>query len=142
MRFRAFLDLEIKKIFDNYPDPIRKKLLLLREWIFEVAESNTEIGHINETLKWGEPSYLTSNPKSGTSIRIGWKKNIPEKYMMFVNCKTSLIANFAAQFGDILEYQGNRAIIFDIKIDLNPLIIKDCIFQALTYHVKNRCYKF
>ena len=33
--------------------------------------SSFGVGEITETLRWGQPSYITSKPKSGTTIRTG-----------------------------------------------------------------------
>lgn len=60
--------------FDQYPDHIREKILLLRKLILETASSMENVA-VEETLKWGEPSYVT---KTGSTIRIDWKKKSPK----------------------------------------------------------------
>jgi hypothetical protein len=62
----------------------------LRELIFDVAASTDGVGEIEETLRWGEPAYLTSQSKSGTTIRIGWKSSRPAEYAVFFHCQTDL----------------------------------------------------
>ena len=42
----------------------------LRQLIFDVAAKTKDVGQLEETLKWGEPAYLTSESKSGSLIRI------------------------------------------------------------------------
>ena len=54
---------EVVEVFDSYPESIRLKLMFLRQLIFEVAAENKTIGKIEETLKWNEPSYLTTQSK-------------------------------------------------------------------------------
>ncbi len=54
--------------FQSYPDRVRVKLLHLRELIFAVALDTPEIFDVEETLKWGEPSYLS---RSGSTVRVG-----------------------------------------------------------------------
>ena len=44
-------------------------MLQLRQRIFAVAEAEG-VGSLDETLKWGEPAYLT-RPRRGTTIRLG-----------------------------------------------------------------------
>ena len=46
--------------FQSYPLSMRTKLMALRELILETAADTAEVGEIEETLKWGEPAYLTS----------------------------------------------------------------------------------
>ncbi len=62
---------DVLKKFQSYPNNVRKKLLYLRQLIFEAASENKELANVEETLKWGEPSYLTDG---GSAVRIGWKK--------------------------------------------------------------------
>ncbi len=68
------------------------------------------MGNIDETLKWGQPAYLTHQSKSGTTLRLGVPA--PKKIALFVHCQTTLISEFQALFPDEFTYDGNRAIIF------------------------------
>ena len=61
----------VAKVFENYPKAVRSKLLFLRQLIFETAERTQGVGELEETLKWNQPSYLTPETKSGSTIRIG-----------------------------------------------------------------------
>ena len=63
----------VREVYSSYPAVHKEKLLLLRELIFSIAKQNPEIDEIEETLKCGEPSYLTKN-KSGSTIRLTWHK--------------------------------------------------------------------
>lgn len=40
----------------------------------KTAASTDGGGPIEETLKWGDPAYVTSATKSGSTIRVVWKK--------------------------------------------------------------------
>lgn len=42
---------------------------------WHTAASFEEIGEIEETLKWVEPSYLTPKSKRGSTIRVAWKES-------------------------------------------------------------------
>jgi len=42
----------------------------LRRLIFETAAELEDVGLLEETLKSGQPSYLASPTKSGTTIRV------------------------------------------------------------------------
>lgn len=122
---------EVARVFDGYPEPIRKKMLHLRQIVLDTA-SETEGGDaLEETLKWGEPSYLT---RGGSTIRMDWKARAPNQYAMYFNCNTSLIATFKDVYGDVFTFEGNRAIVFGETDELPVTELKRCISLALTYH--------
>jgi len=53
---------------DRFSPVVQKKLMQLRKLIFDVASATEGVGELEETLKWGQPSYLTSQSKSGSTI--------------------------------------------------------------------------
>jgi len=122
---------EVAAVFEGYPAAIREKLMLLRQLILETASEHEEIGTVEETLKWGEPSYVT---KSGSTIRMDWKKSRPDQYAMYFHCKTKLVDTFKELYGDQLNFEGNRAIVFSEEDEIPVGALKDCIFLSLTYH--------
>ena len=126
---------EVKVVFDKYPDGIRDKIENLRRLIFETANEIEEITKLEETLKWGEPSYLT---KKGSTIRIDWKPKAPEQYAMYFSCSSTLVETFKKVYGDIFVFEGKRAIVFQLEDEIHEKEFKSCIRAALTYHrVKN-----
>ena len=122
---------KVAEKFDAYPGQIREQLLYLRQLILETASEMNEVGEVEETLKWGEPSYIT---KPGSTIRIGWKESNPQQYVMYFNCRTSLTDTFRAIYGDLFNFEGNRAIVFDQKETIPVDELKHCISLALIYH--------
>lgn len=124
----------IQAIFDAYPDNIQTKLLSLRTLIFEVASDNLEIGQLVETLKWGQVSYLPKKAKIGTTVRLDQVKNTSQ-YALYVPCSTTLINSYRQIFGDLFEYEGKRAIIFNVNDEIPIDAVKDCIEMALMYHL-------
>lgn len=126
---------DVKLVFDNYPKGIRDKIENLRRLIFETANQIEEITDLEETLKWGEPSYLT---KKGSTLRIDWKPKAQEQYAMYFSCSTTLVETFKQVYGDLFEYEGKRAIVFQLEDEIPEQELKSCIRAALTYHrVKN-----
>lgn len=122
---------DVAEKFNSYPDDIRGKLLFLRKLIFD-AESETERTElIEETLKWGQPSYLA---KSGSTIRIDWIESKPEQYAMYFHCKTKLIDTFKELYNESFNFEGNRAIIFNVNDEIPIAELKHCISLSLTYH--------
>lgn len=124
----------VKKKFDSYPAHVRPKLHFLRELILDEADKDESIGILEETLKWGEPSYLTVVSKSGTTVRIDWKPKMPNQYAIYVNCKTTLIDTFRSLFPE-LNYEGNRAVVFNINQKIPENEIRLFINMALRYHL-------
>ncbi len=116
--------------FDSYPTEARAKLEYLRSLIFEVAKEE-KIEDIEETLKWGEPSYIS---KKGSTLRIDWKKKQPEQYSMYFNCNTKLINTFKELYPDTFNYVGNREMFFKLNEALPIKELKHCIALSLKYH--------
>lgn len=101
--------------------------------IFEVADATPGVGRIEETLKWGEPAYLTSETRSGSTIRIAWKKSKPNQFAMFFICTTNLVDTFRTLFPKDFNFEGNRAITFQAHETMPQDAVRFCIAAALTY---------
>lgn len=128
----------VARTFAAYPPDLQRRLLVLRGLILDTAAATPGVGEIEETLKWGEPAYLTSTSKSGTTIRLGPVKSSPSQYALYFNCKTTLVDTFRTLFPVELCYEGNRAIVLELA-DAPPLdALCFCIHAALTYHRKHR----
>jgi len=134
----AFDDPTVAAVFAAYPPALKTKLLRLRDLIFETAAETEGVGAIEETLKWGQPSYLTPETKSGSTIRIDRHKSGDGRYAMFVHCQTHLVDTFREIFRDALAYEGNRAVVLDAGDDLPGDALRHCIAMALTYHLNKR----
>ena len=90
---------------------------------------------MEETLKWGEPSYVT---KAGSTIRLGWKASRPEEYRLLFHCGTTLVGAFTELYPDAFQYEGNRAIVLHKTADFPVAPLKHCISLALTYHRRKK----
>ena len=112
-----------------YPEIAKNKFHEIRSLIFEVAQIN-KLGEIEETLKWGQPSYLS---KSGSTIRLDWKNKTPNSIGIFFNCKTILVETFKEIFGESLVYEGNRVVLVPLDKE-TPQELETCILMALNYH--------
>jgi hypothetical protein len=120
----------VKIRFDEYPENARIRLEELRSLVFRIA-AELELGDVQESLKWGEPSYSV---KIGSPLRMDWKSNSPDHYYLFFHCQTKLVDTFRELYGDVLEFQGNRAIVLSLFAPLPEATIKHCLELALTYH--------
>ncbi len=91
---RPFESERVKAAFDAYPTRLRAGLLGLRQLIFATARETEAVGTLVETLKWGQPAYLPSKPRIGTTVSIDALKSSEPKYAMFFHCQTTLVATF------------------------------------------------
>ena len=128
----------VAQAFAAYPPRMRRKLLALRQLIFDTAATTDGVGQIEETLKWGEPAYLTAKSKSGSTIRIAWKKSHPSQYAMYFHCQTNLIETFRTLFPNKFKFEGNRSIVFNENDDVPIEALSFCVAAALTYHRAKR----
>ena len=133
---QPFKNPDVARAFEAYPAPVRKDMLALRELILATAASTAGVGEIEETLKWGEPAYLTSRSKSGSTIRIDWKKSRPGDCAMYFNCQTNLVGTFGTLFPQEFKFEGNRALAFSIGSRLPKDAVAFCVSAALTYHLR------
>lgn len=121
---------EIEEIFSTYPDEAQRQLEAVRHLILAVAEEN-DLGAVEETLKWGEASYLV---KGGTTIRLDWKPIDPDAIKVYFHCQTKLIETFKEIYRDEFEYEGKRAIIVPLDAAINEGPLGHCLQMALKYH--------
>ena len=132
---KEFENPKIAEVFNAYPEKVREKLMLLRQLIFDTASETEGVGDLEETLKWGQPSYLTTQSKSGSTIRIDPLKSDDEKYAIYFNCKTTLVDTFREIYPEKFNFEGNRSIVFNLKDEIPINELSDCISIALTYHL-------
>lgn len=116
--------------FETYPKHVRPKMDFLRKLVLETAE---EIGieEIEETMKWGEPSFIA---KKGSTLRMNWTAKKPEQYAMYFKCTSKLVVSFIEVFGDTFNYETTRAIVFKLDEKIPVKELKKCIATTLQYH--------
>lgn len=122
---------KVNERFANYPDNIRDKMQYLRKLVIETAEETEGIDELEETLKWGEPSFVTKN---GSTLRMDWKEKSPDQYAMYFQCSSRLVTTFRLVFDHTFQYEGNRAIVFQLNQKVPVSELKECIKASLTYH--------
>ncbi|NHZ43691.1 DUF1801 domain-containing protein [Massilia sp. CCM 8693] len=129
-----FRNAAVQRTYATYPAAVRARLLALRELIFATAASTEGVGAIEETLKWGEPAYLTTESKGGSTIRLAWKKSAPAQYAIYFNCNTTLVDTFRSIFPHDFVFDGSRALVFEQSAAPPVDALAFCIASALTYH--------
>ncbi len=130
-KFKLKTDPQVETIFANYPDFVRDKMQHLRNLVIETAEETEGVTLLEETLKWGEPSFVTKN---GSTLRMDWKEKAPDQYAMYFQCTSRLVDTFRLVFDHKFKYEGKRAIVFQLNQKVPELELKECIKAALTYH--------
>ena len=115
---------KVKDILNNYPKSVQHQLLHLRKLVLSVASEIVGIEKLEETLKWGEPSYLT---KHGSTLRMDWKEKNPEEYTIYFKCTSRLVPTFKTLYKNQFEFEGNRAIVFKLKDKIPEVELKHCI---------------
>ncbi len=121
---------QVVRLIEGYQPRATKKLKQLRKIIVDTANATAGVDRLVETTKWGEPSYLT---KTGSTIRMDWKEKTPDKYYLFFICNTELVSTFRIMLGDELQFEGDRAIVLELKDPIPSAAIKRCVQLALTY---------
>ncbi|OJJ11985.1 hypothetical protein BKI51_09995 [Alphaproteobacteria bacterium AO1-B] len=126
-------DIDALSVIEREPPDIRDGLLELRRLILETAAETDGAGKIVETLKWGQPSYLTEKPKSGTTIRIASDGSELGDIALYVSCNTSLVSEWRGLFPDLI-FGGDRSLHLSLAKPLPLLELRQMIRMALTYH--------
>ena len=130
------IERSVRAAIGAHPKATRDALLALRKLIVATAAETGGVGALVETLKWGEPAYLPRTPRVGTTVRISALKGSPDKVAVFFHCQTNLVASFRERYPDVLEFEGNRAIVLPVAKALPAKALKHCIAMALTYHLR------
>jgi hypothetical protein len=131
-------DRAVDEVFRAYPKPLKARLLALRRLIFDTAKTTNGVGALQETLKWGQPSYLTAETKSGSTIRIDRVKSAANEYAVYFHCQTDLVETFRELYPTQLRYSGNRSIVLNAADRFPETELRHCVALALTYHLRKR----
>jgi len=126
----------VMAVIEAYPAPVRRKLEAVRRLILDTARKTEGVGALEEALKWGQVSYLTSESKSGSTVRIDRVKST-DQVAVYFHCQTNLVETFRELYPK-LSYSGNRAILLDADKKLPEVELRHCVALALTYHLHKR----
>jgi uncharacterized protein DUF1801 len=129
---------DVSSALEAFSWPVRRRLLEVRRLIFAAAEASAGVGLLTETLKWGEPAYLTEKTGSGSTIRLGCVKGSAQHCAVLFNCRTTLVETFRDRFPDEFQYRDNRALLLNVTGPLPKAALSVCLSMALTYHLHGR----
>ena len=131
-KFEINSEPRVEQKFASYPDFVQSQMRFLRDLVIETATELEEIEELDETLKWGEPSYIS---KHGSTLRMDWKEKTPNQYAMYFKCTSRLVETFRMIFNTTFQFEGNRAIVFQLNQNIPVGALKSCIKATLTYHI-------
>ena len=122
---------DVEEKFAAMPADVSQVLRRARLAILGAAKLADGVGPLTECLKWGEPSYLTQSPKTGTTLRLGQIGGCPA---VMVPCSTTIIQDARDRFGELPELSGKRGVI----LGGDAQVVDYVITAALTYHLRKK----
>ncbi|KKC39670.1 hypothetical protein WH87_05845 [Devosia epidermidihirudinis] len=125
----------VATVLASHSKEMQSQLQDLRRTILAVASETDGVGTLEETLKWGQVSYLTTETGSGTTVRIDQDKK-SGKAALYVSCKSNLLERYRALYPDSFAYEGDRAVIIGEQHD--EAALRHVIAMALTYHLDKK----
>ncbi len=130
-----FASPDVAARFADVPQPAQRGLLALRGLIFSVAAQTPGVGTVQETLKWGQPAYLTPQTKSGSTLRLG---ATTDGFAIYVHCQTTILPDFQSIFPSDFNYEGTRAVHFSASSTPPLEKLALLVSAALTYHLRRK----
>jgi Domain of unknown function (DU1801) len=137
---KPFGDRAVASVFKAYPPGVRRRLLALRALTFDIASKTNGVGRLTEALKWGQPSYLTEESGSGSTVRIDRIKG-NGGYAIYFHCQSGLVDTFRTIYPSLFRYEGKRAILFNEGDRVPVRELGHCIALALTHHLRKKKFK-
>ena len=134
---KRFSDSAVASVFEAYPPALRARLMALRELVFDTAVATPGVGRLTEVLKWGQPSYLTEETGSGTTVRID-RLRAGDGYAVYFHCQSGLLGQFRELYPDTFKYEGKRAIVFENGARLPVRELRHCLALAFTHHSRKK----
>ncbi len=114
---------DVEAVIASYPSRARVRFHDIRTIILAAAADTPETGPLTETLKWGEPAYLTEATKSGATLRIAWSPRDPDRIGIYLNCRSSLVEDVRTLHPGIFDVEGTRG----LKLALDAPLPKEAI---------------
>jgi hypothetical protein len=136
-RMKRFSDPRVASLFKAYPPAVRTRLMALRDLVLDTAARTAGVGPLTETLKWGQPSYLTEETGSGTTVRIDRLK-AGDGYAVYFHCQSGLVGQFRELYPDTFKYEGKRAIVFGLADRVPARQLRHCLALAFTHRTRKR----
>lgn len=121
----------------GWSDPARSTLWSLRILFHDVAAA-ADIGRLDETLKWGQPSWRPVKPRMGSTLRMAWDATQPDQLSLFVDCKTDLAARMRDLYPQLPLNDGQRQLGIDLTQPLPEQALRHLAEMTFGYHRAKR----
>jgi len=121
----------------RWPDATQVHFSDLRRIAHDVAHA-ADIGHLSESLKWGQPAWRPARLRIGSTLRVDWSPAAPDRLMAFVDCKTDLAAQMSTRFPGQFHNDGRRALAFDLDVPVDRDAVWQLAHLTFTYHRTKR----
>jgi hypothetical protein len=125
---------DVQSALAGFPDAMRETARSLAELINNTAAGLPAVGELEDSLKWGEPSFAPKRKNIGSSVRIAARRD--GRIAMNFICHTGLVERFREIYAGRLEFEGNRTVVVDPGKPLQRAELGHCIAMALTYHLE------
>lgn len=89
-------------------------------------------------MRWQQPSYVTAETGSGSTIRIDRVKGSDRAVALFFHCQSGLVPEFRQRYGAKFTYGGERCLVFERAADIDEEAVRHCLALALTHHLRKR----
>lgn len=129
---------DVKAVLTTYPAAATARFMDIREIVYAAAADTPGTGPLTETLKWGEPAYLTETSGTGTTLRIAWKPGDPERIGVYLNCRSSLIEDIRTLHPGTFEIEGTRGLMLALGTPLPTEALGHVARLAQGYHRRGR----
>lgn len=129
------LPADVAAVLADYPQHVREQVLDLRELLLRIAGDDPRIGAVTETLKWGQPAYVTP---TGTTVRFAPARSRSDAVGVYTSCQTPLVAEFEEAHGDLFEYDGVRGIHVQCGSGEGMDALGEHLRAAMTYKSRQR----
>jgi len=107
----------------------------LRRELLRAAKSLPSCGELHESMKWGQLSFSTHNPRTGTPVRLSSVDEEADTCVLSVHCQTRLIADFREMYPE-LRFDKNRSLLVDLNALSTPPVAH-FLASALSYHTQS-----
>ncbi|TKZ21691.1 hypothetical protein FAP39_03565 [Shimia litoralis] len=126
---------DVQAVVRSWPSAAQSHFYTLRDILWGVAAADPAIGHLSEALRWGEPSFLTKQSGSGTTLRISWSAKHPDDIGIYVICRTDMLEQVRSLYPDSFRYVGTRGAMLSLNSDIPEDAVAFCGQRAFTYHL-------
>lgn len=128
----------LRALIASWPQAAQQALWTCRHLFHDIAQ-NRGLGRLDETLKWGQPSWRPARPRTGSTLRLNWDAGAPSHLAFFVDCKTDLAARMYSLYPDLPDNDGRRRVAVDLTAPLPEQAIAHLAEMTFSYHlVRNR----